>query len=990
MNTIGRDIIKAINEGKWLDITYKNKQNEKTRYWIAINDINVSKQMLKVDGFNLRKGKEPIQLFIYYDSIISSKIVEGTYYERNKDLIQEIKTNPDKFTFLYINRFNFRVLEYLAECHKLDNHPYKSEYTLISKIDDDELTDDENYQLSEIQFQEIVEKFQKRVDRDYRFIELCLSCLSINTKRGLYVLAYRKLNLDIKNKRLVPDEEISLNREYKIEGYTYSINKFLGEDDLGLLSDFEKNQKEIRQKIHGYNEGYYAVDDKPYILHLEREYFFDLNHEYQGIFKMYEEGNVTAPIRGFFGEIKSPSLRKKNWPIALLSKKVDLDQLLSIHNGMKYPLTYVQGPPGTGKTWTIVNTLITAFFNEKTVLVASSNNHPLDGIYKQLRNIYYNNRKLMFPAIRLGNRDLVTKAINEIKMIDQVKKLKIFEETLDRSKKQKKERIQKLSEILELHEEVKDLKERRTIIQKIIEENSDSMFRINLQTNQLELINKRLRDIGEIKDEDAIRLLDEDEGEFFKYLYFTGAKYIKRLFEPKYEDLLNILNMSDVEKRITEFNRYLSNEENLKKFMRVFPIIITTNISSNRLGEPKPIFDLTIIDEAGQCNPATSLVSIIRGQNLMLLGDLQQLGPVNVLDEVTNNKLKEKYQVGEEYDYLTNSIYSIYNKMDAINNQILLSYHYRCNEKIIKFNNKKFYHNLLKVRSNNKEEKPLVFVDIENPSPSGKNRSLSEAEAIVSFVEDNPGRKIGVITPFVKQRELIEQLLKDNNLSADVGTIHAFQGDEKEVILLSSAITPETYIGTYEWIKSNRELINVATSRAREKLVLYACEEMLLKLSDRQKDDFYDLYQYIKTNGESEVRLNIYPTRALGFKPYNTETEAAFMETLSHALSICDANSFVRKEVPLKNVLPDDKILNSLYFTGQFDFVIYRKYPKEQALFAFELDGPEHKFDEQVIARDKMKEELARAHGLEIIRVENSYARRYNHVKQILIEHFKK
>ena len=56
---------------------------------------------------------------------------------------------------------------------------------------------------------------------------------------------------------------------------------------------------------------------------------------------------------------------------------------------MKYPLAYIQGPPGTGKTNTIINTIVTAFFNERTVLFASNNNHPIDGVYEKLSHLKY-------------------------------------------------------------------------------------------------------------------------------------------------------------------------------------------------------------------------------------------------------------------------------------------------------------------------------------------------------------------------------------------------------------------------------------------------------------------------------------------------------------------------------------------------------------------------------------------------------------------------
>ena len=58
-----------------------------------------------------------------------------------------------------------------------------------------------------------------------------------------------------------------------------------------------------------------------------------------------------------------------------------------LYNAMKYPVTYVQGPPGTGKTQTIINVVLSAFYNNKTMLICSSNNKPVDGITR-MRSLY--------------------------------------------------------------------------------------------------------------------------------------------------------------------------------------------------------------------------------------------------------------------------------------------------------------------------------------------------------------------------------------------------------------------------------------------------------------------------------------------------------------------------------------------------------------------------------------------------------------------------
>ncbi len=81
-----------------------------------------------------------------------------------------------------------------------------------------------------------------------------------------------------------------------------------------------------------------------------------------------------------------------------------------IYNCMKYPITYVQGPPGTGKTQTILNVILSAFFNSRTTLICSSNNRPINGILEKLSFSYKEDDDVPFPYIRLGNRNEVAKS----------------------------------------------------------------------------------------------------------------------------------------------------------------------------------------------------------------------------------------------------------------------------------------------------------------------------------------------------------------------------------------------------------------------------------------------------------------------------------------------------------------------------------------------------------------------------------------------------
>lgn len=1003
MNTITRNLFRAIHEGKWLSIEYKNKNGEVTKYWIGVEDICMADRSLHVSGLHLAKYTLGDFPRIYIDSILSAGVIEGSWHPINQKLVDDIRLHPEAYKDLFEHPANFKILNYLADCSRLDTTPYQKDYALIPGLDGEQV-EYGVYHLKSEQYRDIIRRFQYRRTQEKekktkKLHQLCMNLLSIPTSRGMYVLAYRKMNFDVRRRRLVADEEVTICREFTLDGELQSIRRFLPEEYEELLEDFERNQEEIKDRITQNNPQIKGVDDRPYLLTVTREILLDLNEEYEGIMEMYRQQKVTAPIRAFFGELTKRPVRTKQYPLALLNRRINLDQLLAIHHGLKYPLSYIQGPPGTGKTNTILNTIATAFFNEKTVLFTSYNNHPIDSVFEQLRNIRYRGNPIPLPVIRLGNTEKVEEALDEIKRLYlQTKEMKVYARTLERNRDDKIERTARLSELLKRYEEILDLRERKEAIERLLQAEQNLTFRVELQSRQLSQIEKRISGIEEVREEDAMPLIDDDEEEFRKYLYYISAKYIQRLGEPKNQDLLDIVLMEGSRKlQVTEFNRYLSQEENMKKFLRIFPVVITTCISAHRLGAPKPYFDMVIMDEASQCNCAVSLVPIIRGKNLMLVGDPQQLSPVIVLDPKNNQALKKRYKISREYDYMENSIYKTYLACDSVSDEILLSYHYRCHEKIIEFNNKKYYNGKLKIRSSVQEDTPLVYLDLEEDPAAGKNTAPAEAAKIIEFVQENRDKKIGIITPFTNQRDCINQKLRENGIEdIQCGTVHAFQGDEKDIILFSLAVTDQTFAKTYGWLKNNKELINVATSRAKEKLILLSSSRNLSRLHTHgEDDDLFELAEYIQTKGTSQVTPKTAETRALGIKPYSAETETAFLETLNHALSnilVTGKRYTVQREVAIPQVLGGNRQECELFHTGRFDFVVYERQGagKELPVLAIDLDGKEHLEDEEIRERERQKNQICRNYNFERIRVDNSYARRYNYMKEILIDYFRK
>ena len=1006
MNHILQNIFRAIHEGRWLKIEYRNRENQITNYWIGIRDLNAAQRRLFVDGLHTGKYTLAPLEHVYIDSILSSEVIEGSYCEVNEQLVRDIYLHPHKYKNIFNHAANLKILNYLEMCNRLDCVPYYSDFELIRYLDRESFQE-EFYELSDEQFRILVKYFQMKTEEtrpDGRLTmqQLAMNVLSIHTNKGLYVLAYRSLRLDVKRRVLRPDEDITICTEYTVDGTVESIRRYMDADEYELLGNFEEHQERIKDSITRHNRSVLAVDDMPYIIGLGMDIALDLHKEYQAIMKMYEKDKVPVPIRAFFGDLLNRPVRKKACPITLFDKRINLDQLLAINNAMKYPVAYIQGPPGPGKTNTILNTILTAFFNEKTVLFTSYNNHPINGVFEKLSSLKYHGRRIPFPVLRLGNVDKLREAMDYLKELYlRTKDITVFESTLDKRKDDRIQRAKELSSLLARYEEVLDLKERRETLCRMAEYQSQLKgaisllpFQADLQGRQLERVSRKIREKGQITDQEALELLEDNEEELYKYLYYISAKYIQRLGEPKYEDLRKILFDGEGEKQLKAFSKYLSKSEHVKKLQRVFPVIITTCISAHKLGKPEPLFDMVIMDEASQCNTAVSLVPIIRGEQLMMVGDPQQLNPVILLDPLVNQRLRKKYNVSDEYDYRENSIYKTFLSCDSVSDEVLLHNHYRCHRKIIEFNNKKYYNSKLNIRSDSKEPRPLIYIDVKNEACDIKNTAPAEVREITAFAAGRRDKRIGVITPFVNQRKMIEEALQKEGLThVACGTVHAFQGDEKDVILFSTAISDSTQAGTYEWLKNNKELINVAVSRPKDQLIVLSDSGNLNRLHQKEgSDDLYELIQYVQANGMSKVSSKKAHSRALGIKPFSTAMEEAFLANLTHALEniwLSQSRYTIRREVAISQVFMDNLSHEDLFYSGRFDFVVYeRQGNRELPVLAIELDGKEHFEDEIVKERDRKKNAICKAHEMQIIRVENAYARRYNHIKEILVQYF--
>lgn len=468
--------------------------------------------------------------------------------------------------------------------------------------------------------------------------------------------------------------------------------------------------------------------------------------------------------------------------------------------------------------------------------------------------------------------------------------------------------------------------------------------------------------------------------QLLQFFYFESLKYIKRLKNKTYSDLIEILNILDEDEQVKKFNLWIADDKNLEKFTKVFPIILTTNISSRRLGQ-KFKFDLLTIDEAGQSDIPTGLIPISKCKSMVLIGDTNQLKPIVIFEEPKNEKLMDQFDINKDYDYYNNSILSVYKRIDNISRDILLSYHYRCGKKIIDYSNNRFYEGKLNL-SAIKIAGVVKLLDVNNLNHKNKNSQLEEARSIVQYIKENNLSDVFIITPFRNQEEIINYYLREAKekeeieASVSCGTIHKVQGQENKTIIISTAISKDTTPRTYDWIKNNSQLINVGVTRAIENLIVVT-DKKAIDILSRKDDDLYALIEYVEKNGSTQVSQSLVNKFTIGFSN-NSKFEDEFYKTMQHYCSLNDVK--FERNVKVIDLFPEEKV-NSIVNKKEFDGVLYqRNIPK----IVFEINGQEHLLNKKTIESDKTKMELLNRKNIHLIFIPNQYVKHYEYIRELI------
>ena len=977
----------SIKEGKWVSVVYdSHKENRDTSFWCYIRDIDPEKKILFCDLYNDFKGTDTLEAKpLQFERIKSAILLNFTTGGVNKKLIKKINADLPSFSWLEYENFDNNILRYLEACCQMDADPCVKDTALVDGVDSERLEEKGVYRLNDSQMKQMGQCVRKNELEEWnsRYNELALSRLSIDIQNKKYIVAYEPLAFSPKEKTIKKVGGIRLNPSFLIEGKKHSLSTYTemsATEFLALLNEsFLEASAIIRETLHK-NE---LLDTRPNFFCLSREYQIDFETLFEKIERKWAKGELEAPLRAFFGNTSYADNGKRKPGIVLFDTHVNADQAFAIYSALKNKVTYVQGPPGTGKTCTIFNVILSCFYDGKTVLVSTNNNRPLDGIAAKL-HFSQGGEEIVFPYLRLGNRQVNQEAIETLKKhftSDYSSSLKA--EELDALRKKVLEKNSQAVSNLTLFMQRKSLLDNLSFLDKA--SSLDAKKRIIAK--EKENIKTKLSALPEIKEEEIIASfvsLSSDE-DALTYLKEASKRYLSRLSSPKFDRLREIVLKEPFDKQVGLLNSYLRNDENLALLTSAFPVLFTTNLSSEKLGTMDFLFDLVIMDEAGQADVARSLLPIARGKSLLLVGDEDQLLPVVEIDPSVNDSVRKRFEVAETYDYISNSILSTMKEADKVSNRVLLRSHYRCGKKIIGFNNGYFYGKQLRI-SPSLEEGEILFCPSNNRVKAPlRNQNFQEAANVVSYVQKYGEKDLAIITPFVNQASLINALLARKGIEGvKASTIHSVQGDEKGTVLISAGISSSSSKKTVDWLNDHGEIANVAVSRAKKKLIVFGDEATLKRMSTGDSV-WNSLFSYCSSKGEVDVIPPSYESGEIG-KSNGSLSEDEFYKTIAHIVSVRGHVS-VTRNVPVKEVLGEEYSLDE----REFDSVIYTKTPlsAKKPVFAFEFDGGEHYRDIGRIKADAKKAKDCKNKGFRLIRIPNSYCKDYEFLKKLIEDYSK-
>ncbi|WP_395154671.1 AAA domain-containing protein [Ilumatobacter sp.] len=304
----------------------------------------------------------------------------------------------------------------------------------------------------------------------------------------------------------------------------------------------------------------------------------------------------------------------------------------------------------------------------------------------------------------------------------------------------------------------------------------------------------------------------------------------------------NLTNASDFANRIspTEGGYGGSAREKVAAMLTAFPAWGVTNLSTgSNFPVVQGLFDLVIIDEASQCDPASVLSLLFRAKRAVIIGDDRQLPHISSLNKGRNITIADKWQLDrstrEEFSYPHRSAFAIGRARVGGQTQFL-NLHFRSHPSIIDFSNSEFYDRRLEICTDPSRyigAPAVMWDDCDGSMIRGSGgrswRNVAEARRIVVLAAEQArqsvgkGLTVGVVSPFRAQVEQIRRVLSEEAPelveSITVDTAHRYQGGERDIMLMSTVLAGDSDDFTARFA-GDAQLVNVGLTRARSRLIV--------------------------------------------------------------------------------------------------------------------------------------------------------------------------
>ncbi|MCC2666637.1 MAG: Superfamily and helicase and helicase subunit-like protein, partial [Gammaproteobacteria bacterium] len=351
---------------------------------------------------------------------------------------------------------------------------------------------------------------------------------------------------------------------------------------------------------------------------------------------------------------------------------------------------------------------------------------------------------------------------------------------------------------------------------------------------------------------------------------------LKKLKEKKASISQNLLDkkwlghISEHQKEATEAaNNYFKDIDDLspgrfkrmrKSFdplARFFPIWISTNQSANNfLPLQEGLFDLVVIDEAGQCDIPSVIPLLYRAKRAVFIGDPKQFRHITLIkgpSEYAITKATGIEDVVDDWSFTRRSAFD--RALSSTDCASFLRQHYRCHPDIIEFSNQIFYDGKLVTQTSlNKENNHLPIqgnsliwhhtagnIVKEQKSAWNPAEVSKVVEVFDKWAQQGlliaPHLTYGIITPFRRQVEEFNKAFaklpwfESVEDCFTIGTVHSFQGSECDILIYSPVLAENMEEHLVKFASAQSDLINVTVTRAKNLLYIIGDIDACQKIS---------------------------------------------------------------------------------------------------------------------------------------------------------------